>query len=240
MRIKNASDIKYYIYVSTAKLDMLYAQVGSAGKDKKSLEWTLDLKAFKVVRKSESEDEPDTQDKLKDVMDALEYSQLVGTVDEPNDYVRATLPMRYGVYRDSGRPDEEPPLVYFGGTTEETVFGFGRSTRHLQGNAGCSATGSRSMTPYLIPHLLWGMGQSPKGWVAFSTVSQNDDQAVSEAITLATDNNPGPTQNLEFFSKTLFRSKRYDLERGKMMAILLGSPLYVALASPYPDDVSNF
>jgi hypothetical protein len=192
MRIKNASEMKYYIYVSTVKLDMLYLQVGSAGKDKKSLEWTLDVKAFKVVHKSESEGEPDRHDKLKAVIDALEYSQLVGTVDEPKDYVRGTLPMRYGVYRDSGRPNEEPPLVYFGGTTEETVFGFGGSTRHLEGNAGCSATGSRSMTPYLIPHLLWGMGRSSEGWVAFSTAAQNDDEAVSRAITLATDNNPGP------------------------------------------------
>jgi uncharacterized protein DUF7019 len=240
MRFKNASEFKYYIYISIAKLDMLYNQVASAAKEKKSIEWTIDLKALKFSRKNESEDEPDREDKLKAVIDALEYSQLVATVDEPKDYVKGTLPMRYGVYRDSGRPDEEAPLVYFGGATEETVFGFGGSTRHIEGNAGCSATGSRSATPYLIPHLLRGLGQPYSGWNAFPHAAMTEDQMVCEAITLATDNNPGPTQNLEFFAKTLFRSNRYDKLRGKTMRVLLGTPLYVALASPYPNDISNF
>ncbi len=198
MKFKKASDLKYYIYVSTAKLDMLYGQVASSGKQTTSLDWSIDLKAFKANRKSEREDEPDRDDKLKAVIEALEYSQLVGTVDEPKDYVMGTLPMRWGIYRDSGRPTDEPPLVYFGGRTEETVFGFGGSTRHIEGNAGCAATGSRSSTPYLVEQILTGMGTPKDGWNAYPPLEASDVQMTYEAIAIATDSIKSPDQESRF------------------------------------------
>lgn len=240
MKFKNAAELKYYLYVSKAKLDMLYDQIAFSGKEKKSVEWVLDLKPFKASRKSEREDEPDRDDKLKAVIEALEQSQIVGTVDEPKEYVKGTLPMRWGIYRDAGRPTEEPPLVYFGGRTEQTIFGFGGSSRHVEGNAGCAATGSRSVTPFLVTHLLDGMPS--EGWNAYPIRGNDDDQSTYEAIVLATDNIRPPDQNLEFISKTLLLGKHLDSGKGrkKTMCVLLGSPLYVALASPYPDDISNY
>jgi len=240
MKLKNAAEFKYYLYVSKAKLDMLCSQVGSSGKEKKSFEWGLDLKAFKAIRKVESEDEPDRDDKLKAVIEALEQSQIVGTVDEPKDYVKGTLSMRWGIYRDAGRPTEEPPLVYFGGRTEKTILGFGGSSRHVEGNAGCAATGSRSVTPFLVTHLLEGM--PTEGWNACRTQGMNEEQSTCEAIVLATDNIRPPDQNLEFFSKTLLLGRYPDTKSSKKetMRVLLGSPIFVCLASPYPDDISNY
>lgn len=219
---------------------MLYSQVAFSGKEKKSVEWGLDLKAVKATRKVESENEPDRDDKLKAIIEALEQSQIVGTVDEPKEYVKGMLPMRWGIYRDAGRPTEEPPLVYFGGRTEQTIFGFGGSSRHVEGNAGCAATGSRSVTPFLVTHLLEGM--QTEGWNAYRTLGMNDEQSTWEAIALATDNIRPPDQNLEFFSKTLLQGRHPDSKTGRKenIRVLLGSPLYVALASPYPDDISNY
>jgi hypothetical protein len=240
MKFKNAADLKYYLYVSEVKLDMLYSQVASSAKEKKSVEWGLDLKALKGTRKFESEDQPDRDDKLKAVIQALEHSQIVGTVDEPKEYVKGTLPMRWGIYRDAGRPTEEPPLVYFGGRTEQTVFGFGGSSRHVEGNAGCAATGSRSVTPFLVTHLLEGM--QTEGWNAHRTRGTNDEESTCEAIVLATDNIRPPDQNLEFFSKTLLQCRFPDSKSGRkgIIRVLLGGPLFVALASPSPDDISNY
>jgi hypothetical protein len=119
MKLKNPAELKYYLYISTSKLEMLYNQVASSASDKKSLEWGIDLKAFKLTRKIEAEEEPDQYDKLKEVISALEYSELIGTIDEPKDYVKGTLPMRWGLFRDAGRPSDEAPLVYFGGQTEK-------------------------------------------------------------------------------------------------------------------------
>jgi hypothetical protein len=55
---------------------------------------------------------------------------------------------------------------------------------------------------------------------------------------LASENLKGPEQNLEFCAKTLLLG---ELRTGKSLKkALLGSPLYVALASPYPDDLSDY
>ncbi len=242
MKFKNSADLKYYLYISNSKLEMMYQQVASSGKDKKSVEWGVDLKAVKFMRKSKAEDEPDTDDKLKIVLRELDDAELVGTIEEPKEYVKGTLPMKWGLLRDWGRPTEEPPLVYFGGRTEATVFGFGGSSRHVIGNVGASATGSRSVTPYLVAHLLDGLGMSLQGWRADGRHNDDDDHDTYSAIALATDHLKGPEQNLEFYAKTLLRGEFSDPYcRGEgMTRVLLGSPLYVALASPYPADLSNY
>jgi hypothetical protein len=72
------------------------------------------VKVASIVGKSETEDELTKQDKLEAVISEIEASQQVGTIEEPNIYVKGTLPMRWGIFRDAGGPDEEPPLVYFG------------------------------------------------------------------------------------------------------------------------------
>jgi hypothetical protein len=239
-RIKNSSELKYYLYISTSKLEMLYQQVASSGKDKKSVEWGVDLKAVKFIRKGEAEDEPDRDDKLKLVLQALDDADLVGTIEEPKEYVKGTLPMRWGLLRDWGRPTEEPPLVYFGARTETTVFGFGGSSRHVIGNAGASATGSRSVTPYLIAHLLDGLAMSREGWGAYQKYDSDDDFDTFSAVKMATDHLKGPEQNLEFYTKTLLRGKLWGSHGQVGTKVFLGSPLYVAMASPYPEDLSNY
>lgn len=238
VQIKNAPDFKYHLYISSSKLEMLYQQIAASGKEKKSIEWGFDWKAIKFTRKSESEDQPDAADKLKTVLRELEIAELVGTIEEPNEYVKGILPMRWGLFRDWGRPSEEPPLVYFGGRTETTVFGFGGSSRHVIGNAGASATGSRSVTPNLVAHLLDGLDMPLEGWRADRKQTSENDSDTYEAIALATDNLKGPEQNLEFCAKILLSGEFVD--RNTVKRVLLGSPLYVALASPYPDDLSDY
>lgn len=238
VRIKKAAKFKYHLYISSSKLEMLYQQIAASGKEKKSIEWGFDWKAIKFTRKSESEDEPDANDKLKTVLQELDAAELIGTVEEPKEYVEGILPMRWGLFRDWGRPAEEPPLVYFGGRTKTTLFGFGGSSRHVMGNVGASATGSRSVTPNLVAHLLDGLAMPLDGWRADRKRSGDDDLDTYEAIALATDNLKGPEQNLEFCAKTLLSGE--FVNRKTATKVLLGSPLYVALASPYPADLSNY
>jgi hypothetical protein len=239
IRIKSSGDLKYYLYVSNSKLEMLYQQVASSDKTKKSLEWSVDLKAVKLTRKMEAENEPDTNDKLRTVLREIEDAERVGTIEEPKEYVKGTLPMRWGLFRDSGRPMEEPPLVYFGGRTETTVFGFGGSSRHVIGNAGASATGSRSVAPYLVAHLLDGLDMSREGW-RFNPTCSDDDSDTYHAISLATDHLKGQEQNLEFYAKLLLQGELWDSKRQETIRVLLGTPLYVAMAHPYPADLSNY
>lgn len=126
-------------------------------------------------------------------------------------------------------------MVYFGGKTEETLFGFGGSTRHVVNVEGASNTGSRSVTPCLVAHLLEGLEIAPEGWRAHST----DSADVFEAVAWATYKLREPDHNMEFFAKTLLTgSVRHYLGTGnKIMKGLLGTPLYVVMAAPNPTDL---
>lgn len=174
-------------------------------------------------------------------MEALRKNQQIGTIDKPRDYFEGRIPMKWGLYQDHGRPEAEPPLVYFGGRTEQTIVGLGGSSRHTVGFHGASATGSRSVTPYLVAHLLDGLGIDQRGWC---THRKHDDQYdVFEAIVLANQYLKGITTELIFTAKTLMvgAARNYATNEKYMMPCILGSPLFVEMAHfDMPDNSSPF
>jgi hypothetical protein len=218
---------------------MLSQEIASAGKNKKSVEWGVDLKVVKLAHKTERDDDASRNDKLKVILQAIEDFGLAGTIDSPKEYIKGSLPMKWGMLHDWGRPNEEPPLVYFGGRTQNTVFGLGGSSRHVIGVYGASATGSRSVTPSLVGHLLDGLNKSREGWITSPKFEGDDNYDTYEAIELATDNLSGPEQNMEFYAKTLLTGELIDRKQEVMTKVLLASPLYVALTHPR-DDISNY
>jgi|HubBroStandDraft_5_1064220.scaffolds.fasta_scaffold06411_7 hypothetical protein len=225
-----SSELKYFLYISKAKLDMLHQQVAQSDGAKRTVEWKLDAKLASVTAKRETQKpigDKEQYDKLKAVLARIEESGEVGTVDEPKSYFKGTLPMKWGMYRDFGRPEGEPPLVYFGGKTRKTIFGLGGSTRHVLGFEGATATSSRSSTPYLVAHLLEGIGISSEGWDAFNAEYRD----AFEAVLWATHNLHGPDQTLEFFAKTLLKGHAQEpiITKGKRKQCVLGTPLYVSL-----------
>ena len=149
--------------------------------------------------------------------------------------------MKWGMYADVGRPDEEPPLVYFGGRTLDTIFGFGGSSKNVVGVTGTGATGSRSGTPYLVARILEGLEMPSRGWNAFSYFHDGHDYQTFQAVAHATTQMKGPEQNLEFFARVLLkgdaRRSSWYVGGDKDPRVILGTPLYVALAAPYPSDL---
>lgn len=232
------AEMRYYLYVSKAKLDMLYQQIQSLKKSKASLEWKFEAKlplvaSGSISRKVETDDEVTTEEMLKGVIKKIDDSGEVGTVDDPRAYVKGTLLMRWGLFNDQGRPPEEPPLVYFGGKTERTVFGLGGSSRHVLSVYGASNTSSRSATPELVAHLLRGLEMPFKGW------NVNKYCAPLDAVAWATHNLKPPDVTLEFLARTLLSGETAlgPFARGKTMGVLLGTPLYVVLVGPSPRDL---
>ena len=232
--------MRYYLYISKAKLDMLYQQIQTPQKRKASLEWKFEAKLPLVAsgslsRKVETDDDVTTEEMLKAVIKKIEDSGEVGTADDPKTYVKGTLPMRWGLFNDLGRPQEEPPLVYFGGKTEQTVFGLGGSSRHVISVCGASNTSSRSATPELVAHLLRGLEMPFEGW----RVNKHSDPF--EAIAWATHNLKPPDVTLEFLARTLLAGETAlsPFARGRTMRALLGTPLYVALVGPSPRDLEQ-
>lgn len=216
---------------------MLYQQIDTVDKSRKSIEWKATLGFLSGTHKTQREEGLTEEKMLQAVIKEIEEAGQVGSVDEPNIYIKGILPMRWGIFKDTGRPDGEPPLVYFGGKTVETIFGFGGSTYHVVGVQGASSTGSRSVTPYLVAHLLEGLDINPQGWNAWFEEEGREHQTF-QAVAAASHQLRPPDQNMEFFTNTLLTGKvKHPLfTEDKILKCVLGSPLYVAMAAPYPDD----
>lgn len=109
--------MKYYVYISDAKVDMLFPQVPHEIKKKVALEFKMDLKLLSESRKTETESDDNRIARLETVVDFIREFGNVGTVDEPNEYIEGILPMRWGPYMNNNGIDS--PVVYFGGETEK-------------------------------------------------------------------------------------------------------------------------
>lgn len=243
IKVRRAGDKKWYLYVSTAKLDVLYGQVAVPRSEKKTFEWSLTVGLAKLSRKVEAAEEPGEQDKLNLVRKELEAEGLVGTVDEPSEYIRGILPMRWGLLADVGRPEEEPPLVLFTSNAGDRVIGLGGSARHVKYNYGASSTGSRSATPYLVGHLLEGLGLPKDGWNGFRS-SEDPEFHTFVAVLLAHEHllkKKSAVQNVEFFAKVLTTGIQPNPYEGdRPTEFILGTPLYAALAAPLPDELVDY
>lgn len=126
------------------------------------------------------------------------------------------LPMQWGPVGNSG-------TVYFGGRSDRTIVGLGGSTGHAgaqQGENPARHQMSGSMTPMMLAQL---------GALAVG------DTVLPDALTTVVQANAvlrGPVQNVESLAKRLVCGPcpYPELYPAGDMTVLLGSPLYVALA----------
>ena len=242
MKFRNAKDIKYYLYVSTAKLNMLYEQINEAQKKSKKEMVSAKVLGISVSRESSTEEVVDRDDKLKAVEEELITQNLVGTPEEPKDYFKGTMRMRWGLFDDNGtRPEGEAPLVYFGGfdKTIPLIVGLGGSSKHVVGNEGATSTNSRSCTPTIARWLFAGLERDKppalQGW----RDKNSEEQELFAGMAAALHYLRPPTQELEFLAKTLIVGKTYSnkhLTGVPEAKIILGTPLYVVLAHVAPEN----
>lgn len=240
-KLKNAADVKFYLYISKSKLQMLFQQIGRREDTKRTVEWKGTVAVGSVLRKVETDEDLDEDDMLRAVITELEDARQVGSIHEPNLYIKGVMPMRWGLYNDAGtRPEEESPLVYFGGLDNEscTLLGLGGSSKHVVGHNGATSTYSRSVTPALVRALLDGLEYPvparPEWWD-----KRAEEDEVYTAVAVAQHYLRPPTQNLEFFGKTLMTGEAHGCEHfiGIPKAnVILATPLYVAMAAPLPED----
>ena len=221
--------MKYYVYISDAKVDMLFPQVPHEIKRRVATEWKMDLKLLSASRRTESESEDNRIARLETVADFIRQSARVGTVDSPCEYVADTLPLRWGDYGW----DRKSPVVYFGGETERTIVGLGGSSKHLVGSSVTSAAEPHSAMPYLIKFLGEGLRQQenessekPGSHVAIFPYPFTPIAAVEYSILQM----QGPPQNVEFLAKRLAYGPVEKHAELKEKHVLLATPLYVALA----------
>jgi hypothetical protein len=208
--------VKYYIYVSDTKVDMLFPQIQKGLRSKIAAELKVNLKLLELTIGGKNT--PETRYSKLDIINSyIRKSRDLGTVEEPKAYFEGTLPMCWGPYGHGSRQ-----IVYFGGETERAILGLGGSLDHIIGNnRGTESPPSTQVAYFVLDALNDWDKPSPGRLVAIEKT-----QSSLNAIVMATKNimRQGPTQELEFVARRLVQGQ----SEGK--SVLLGSPLYVALA----------
>lgn len=221
--------LKYYIYISDSKVDMLYAQIPKSIKNGLAAELKLNIGMLSASLKQGPLDET-KYSKLQIVNRYIEKELELGSIDEPKEYIRGIAPVRWGSYGSS------KSVVYFGGSTGNTVFGFGGSLQHLIGVSCESHVNSGSITPYLLSVLADESSRSSSRQLASTPFSQEEMvSSVMRAVYVANSRMKGPEQMVEFLAKRLFFLSDHPSEedewwRESKKNVLLATPVYVAMA----------
>lgn len=209
--------LRYYLYVSDAKVDMLLSQIDPAWSRKRVTELSVGLSVAGAKRTSETTG-TDRIARLERVVRHLDDHGDLGDVDAPGSYVHGELPMQWG-------PIGDGETVYFGGRTERTIVGLGGSTGHALSTVAAAPPQHR-LSGSLMPSLL--------DQLAALTPGEAVDDADADALGTVVQANAslrGPAQTVEFVAKRLLHgpSPYPELNTGPDVAVLLASPLYVAL-----------
>jgi len=117
--------MKYYIYISDAKIDMLYPQIPHDQKTSFAKELKIDLKLISASIKEEKEFKETKYSKAELVTKYIQNNCQVGTVDKPKEYIYNVLEMKWGLYGKGFEKDFGEgfsPIVFFGGETDSTIF----------------------------------------------------------------------------------------------------------------------
>jgi hypothetical protein len=208
--------MKYYIYISDTKVDMLFAQIPQSILKKISGELNINLGMVSVSLK-EKQNEQTRFDKVNVVSNYINEHLDVGDVDHPKAYFKETVSTRWGPL--FGGDTEN--LVFFAGKTHQTIFGLGGSSQHVMGQQKGQSPGPNSFTPSILASLKKLDIHSDFGALSDDIASHSDPlRLVSDAAAWL----EGPEEKLEFLAKKLVEGSLNSKH------ILLGSPIYVAYA----------
>src|SRR3984957_14945888 len=142
--------LKYFIYVSDTKVDMLYSQIPRSLKDKIAGELKLDLHVVSASVRGRDREET-RYSKLSVVTDYIDKHSEVGTVDYPGSYFKGTMDMNWGEVGGEGASEY---IVFFAGRTEKTILGLGGSPWHVLGNVRPTSPSSVNSSGAYLLHAL--------------------------------------------------------------------------------------
>ncbi|WP_329558554.1 SAVMC3_10250 family protein [Streptomyces uncialis] len=228
---------RYYLYISDAKVDMLLSQTDPGWARKRTSEVGLDLKVVTARRSVESAS-ADRVARLERVVRFLQDHGDIGDVDEPGQYFGGLLPMQWGLVGDDD-------TVYFGGRTRRTILGLGGASAHVLGAATRAAADAGAPPPpapdrlsaSLLPVLLHRIATPADDDFVLRPAAPGPQDALAAAdtdalATVAQANSTlrGPAQHVEFLAKRLLSGPSPYPELHGDRTVLLGTPLYVALA----------
>lgn len=228
-----AASLRYYLYISDAKLDMLFEQIDESILKHISAEVKVNLKIASVTLRKAEDPAPARMSKLRIVERFIDEHHNVGTIENPGrEYFRGRMDMQSGwLIRDSEPYDPIPVVFFRGGEERSRLILLAGSRRNVIGEGPDAEAHSYSGLPGLTSAIKECVDDSipEAGPDSVSDTSQRQIEPYSLAtqaagIELYPENTPA--QRVEFLAIHLAQSNG----SGAGGLIVLGTPLYVALS----------
>src|SRR5579862_7450823 len=94
--------LRYYVYISETKLDMLIEQIPEIERSKLAAELKIDVKVLTLTVHKDIELAANRSSRLRAVLKHLAHRNWVGPIEEGGEYCVATLPMTWGTMEARG------------------------------------------------------------------------------------------------------------------------------------------
>ena len=219
--------MKYYIYISDTKVDMLYPQIPKPLLKKIASSLNIDLKFLGAELSVGAKGNPSDETRYAKVQIVSEYIEKhldVGSVDAPSTYFKGTLAMKYkfleSTYKKTG-------AVFFGGTTESKFIGLGGSMHHLIGSNPESLR-IQSYSPLFFLLNILAKDAKTNVNTKVEDYPPDDFSWITHLITAVTTMKT-PSQRFEFLAKTLIQGSVNSSMSFSQSYAVLGTPIYVAI-----------
>jgi hypothetical protein len=231
--------LKYYIYVSDAKVEMLANQLLAEEPSRSETSTQVGIKSLlSLEHKTVHEGGSNMYKKLDAVLEWVRSYGDIGSIDAPGSYIGDMAPMHWGIYHiGANHPmqdlGDKAPVVFWTETASTYFLMFG-SPIHLVGRnkapAGVGLWSASDVVQYLLADVLnqsdalneegfhdsvcrriWGNTYQDRLMVVWQQI-----KAVSS-----------PPATLDFVAKRL---TAFNLSKQNEKSILIASPIYVALS----------
>lgn len=215
---------RQYLYVCDSKIDSLYLQIPE--KQRAALADALGLELERLEEAAGSEAQAEGSDwKLRVVLSYIDAPETMGTVEMPAPYFRGRLSMQWGVVDNT---------ALFVGQSEEKARHFvllGGSARYTVGPAyPGSGEGGQPSSPFagllaLFQRADAGESEPERPYPAANTLGSRLLRRLPALVAQLQ-----AVQTVEFVAETLAVETGADNRSGARDFLLIGSPLFVALA----------
>lgn len=222
LRHRQVKPLRNYLYVSDAKLDMLFEQIDRSLLKQISVELKVDLKLASITLHHAEDPSPARMAKLRIVERFIDDHHNVGTCENRGrEYFRGQLNMQWGWITHPSR--NAASIIFFRSKEDTLSLTLAGSRRHVIGEPPDVSAVAGSALPHIIAGIsdhisdksaLAGLPSESARWVRATRVRE-----------LRLHPEDAPSQPMEFLAIPLAE------DRGPDVHVVLGTPIYVALAT---------
>jgi len=221
--------VKYYVYASRTKIEMLFSQLATPTTRQASI--GFDLKVVKGELRESREVAGNLYSQLEAILGHLHAADLVGPPASGKPYISGAALLTWAPFVAWGEPT---PVTFWACNDADLMLGLAGSKRHIIGHKESGETDSASLTNAIVSYFLREFGELDHEWSQKSS-GELPPKAVIDATLYAVERCKGTVGRYEFVAKVLARGAGHHREsyRGTqrpeaMPAIVLATPLFVA------------